>query len=245
LAKEELRQYVKQDFVKFIAEMIVILSIKEPPHALVVNELFEIAKEKFSEFSIGEMRLAFRLFLVNELEIIEDKDGFAIPIEHYQCFDIKFFTTVLIQYRITRHKQMNHLTILESKRHDVPIMSKTEAEYEWRIAIRKQFEIFKKTGILNCQFPNFQFKEFEDLGLIKLTDEEKKAILPQAKERVLAGKRIRRLNPKDRGELKSLTDFITRIETNTATGEEQQIIKAEARKIAIENYYNSIEKIPV
>jgi len=45
--------------------MIVILSIKDEPHSIVVDELFAVAKEKFADFS-----LAFDLDRLNSIKTL-------------------------------------------------------------------------------------------------------------------------------------------------------------------------------
>lgn len=220
-------------FVDFLAEMMVILSIKEPPHKLVLNELFAVAKEKFSDFSLGEMKLAFRMNTLQELETCH---------EHYQLFDLKFFSNVLIEFRRSRSKakQRERELLPEVQK---PLMSEQQALYEWRQVIQKQFAEFKQSGVLECQFPNQLFDYLEKSGAIKLTDEEKKLILEQAKLKIVGSKKQQRLNPKNKAHLWQLSDFIKRATDNTLRGVEQAEIKQEARRMAIVNYYQTIEKL--
>lgn len=121
-----------------------------------------------------------------------------------------------------------------------PVATKTEAEYEWKQAMKRQFENFKKTGILAIEFPNFQYHEYVTRGLISLDREEMEAIFEIAKGKVIEKKKIARLNPKSISELGKLSAFIERIETGKPSKEDTTEIQQEARIIAIKNYYNSI-----
>ena len=232
-AKNEFKEYTRNDFIKFLAEMIAILSIKEFPHEVVVDELFSVAVDKFADFSLGEMKLAFRMNTLQELEETA---------EHYQLFDLKYFSTVLINFRRARSKANQRAKEILPEVIK-PVMSVTEAEYEWRIVITKQFEQFKETGLLECQFPNQLFDHLEKAGKIVLNDTEKKAIYEQAKSRVIGAKKQKRLNPKNKTELWTLSEFIKRAELNDLRSSEQAEIKQEARRMCIVNYYKTIDKL--
>ena len=182
-AKYELQEYDYNMFVDFLAEMMVILSIKEPPHKLVLNELFAVAKEKFADFSLGEMKLAFRMNTLQELETCH---------EHYQLFDLKFFSNVLIEFRRSRSKakQRERELLPEVQK---PLMSELEALYEWKQVMQKQFAEFKQSGVLECQFPNQLFDYLEKSGAISLTGEEKNQIIEKAKAKIVGAKKQQRL----------------------------------------------------
>lgn len=232
-AKYELQEYDYNMFVDFLAEMMVILSIKEPPHKLVLNELFAVAKEKFADFSLGEMKLAFRMNTLQELETCH---------EHYQLFDLKFFSNVLIEFRRSRSKakQREREILPEVQK---PLMSELEALYSWKLTIQKQFAEFKENGVLECQFPNQLFDYLEKSGAISLTGEEKNQIIEKAKAKIVGSKKQQRLNPKNKTHLWQLSDFIKRATENTLRGVEQAEIKQEARRMCIVNYYQTIEKL--
>ena len=232
-AKNELSEYSYNDFVKFIAEMMIILSIKDAPHKLVLNELFAVAKEKFADFSLGEMKLAFRMNTLQELETCH---------EHYQLFDLKFFSNVLIEFRRSRSKakQRERELLPEVQK---PLMTESEALYEWKQVMQKQFAEFKQSGVLECQFPNQLFDYLEKSGAIKLTTKEKNFMLEHAKVKIVGAKKQQRLNPKNKTHLWQLSDFIKRATDNTLRGVEQAEIKQEARRMCIVNYYQTIEKL--
>ena len=232
-AKYVQSEYTRNDFVEFIAEMIVILSIKDTPHSIVVDELFAVAKEKFADFSLGEMKLAFRMNTLQELETCH---------EHYQLFDLKFFSNVLIEFRRSRSKakQRERELLPEVQK---PLMSDKEALYEWKQVIQKQFAEFKQSGVLECQFPNQLFDYLEKSGAISLTSEEKNQIIEKAKSKIVGAKKQQRLNPKNKAHLWQLSDFIKRATDNTLRGVEQAEIKQEARRMCIVSYYQTIEKL--
>lgn len=126
-----------------------------------------------------------------------------------------------------------------------PVATKTEAEYEWKQAMKRQFENYKKTGVLAVEFPSFQYKEFVDRGLIKLDKQEMEAIFEVAKGKVLETKRIARLNPKSISDLSKISAFIERVETGKMSVDDKTVIQQEARIIAIKNYYNGINELVI
>jgi hypothetical protein len=124
-----------------------------------------------------------------------------------------------------------------------PVLDKTQAAYEWKRTIEAQFVKFKETGVFICEFPSFQFTEFENRGLIQISNEEKKKLLAEAKKYVIEKKKRQRLNPKSKIELTQLSESIKRIEENQMTSHEQQEIKTEARREAIKQFYQSITEL--
>lgn len=131
----------------------------------------------------------------------------------------------------------------ENEKEPEPLVSKEQAEQLWREAILKQFRKFKETGHFICEFPTFQYQQFEKRGMIRLTEERKKEIYEQAKIKIQEGYRIKRLNPKDKNELNRLSDAIKRMDEGKPSDTDKKFIQNEARRMAIREYYESIETI--
>jgi hypothetical protein len=131
----------------------------------------------------------------------------------------------------------------ENEKEPEPLVSKEQAEQLWREAILKQFRKFKETGHFICEFPTFQYQQFEKRGLINLTKERKKELYEQAKAEILEGFRIRRLNPKNKLELNSLSDSIQRITEGKHSETDEKNILNQARRLALKDLYQNIESL--
>jgi len=131
----------------------------------------------------------------------------------------------------------------ENKQPVKPLLSVTEAEYEWKQAMIKQFEDFKATGVLKCELPNYQFTEFEKRGLITLNKTEKEFIWEQAKDKVIELHKLKRLNPKSIKERDISTKRINEIMCNQMSVETKAEVQNTARRTGIENYYLTITKL--
>lgn len=126
-----------------------------------------------------------------------------------------------------------------------PVMTRKQADIAWRETIINQFNEFKHTKLLTITMPMSLFKNFENMGLIKLSKEEKQAIYQQATEKFLKRLKIERLTPKSKLHLKELSGTIKRIEDKNPTSDDQTEIKSAACEIAIRNFYESIEKLEI
>ena len=135
--------------------------------------------------------------------------------------------------------KINHVVQQEHK----PLMSTSEAEYEWKETMRRQFAKFKETGFLNITLPAAQLKEFERMGLIKMSEEEKAKLLSEAKEIVIKYKRQQRLVPVDDTSRHELTACIHRIESGNMDGFDRSEINSQYSLTAIENFYKQIDKL--
>lgn len=198
---------------------------------LLCHGLYEEINKYFPFMSMEEIRIAFSNGVRKEYG-----DFFGINISTFN-FWLKSWQSD------EKRKQAQSAIRAANEVEYKPVMTPTEAEYEWKNTILHQFAKFKKTGILTIFMPVRLFKNFEDNGLIKLTKEEKNIIYKQATEATLKGLKIARLNPKTKLHLKELNDTIKRIEENQPTSADQSKIKSAACEIAIRNFYESIEKL--
>ena len=193
--------------------------------------------------ALHEEMAGFKFLRIEELRLAF-KNGLRGEYGEYFGLNIKTFHQWIKGFQFDeKRKQALQKKKAESEKVLEPVMTRTEAEWGWKLAIEDQFRKFKESGIFVCEFPNFQFEEFERRGLISLTIEKKKEIFLQAKESVLKADKVRRLNPRSRVEYVELCDQIKRIEENKANSNDQAKIKAEARRIAIKNFYESISEL--
>lgn len=197
---------------------------------LLSNGLYE-ELQAFNFLRIDELKLAFKNGVRGEYG-----EWFGINIKTFHQWIKGFQFDQKRKDAIEKRKAENEKPL-------PPVMTPDQAEYEWKLAIKSQFSKFKESGIFVCEFPNFQFEEFEKRGLIDLSVSEKKEILSQAKNVILQKSRIKRLNPRSHAEIAELSAEIKRIEENQANSKDQAKIKAEARRIAIKKYYESINTL--
>lgn len=200
---------------------------------LLCNSWHQEVSTDFKFLRIDEMRLAFHNGIRKQYG-----EFFGLNIATFHIWVKGYLAEEKRKYELAKLKEENDAP-------PKPIMSESEAEYLWRQTIKKQFAHFKETGHLVIEFPSHVFERFEKLGLIKLTDEEKKPIYEQAKVKLCELKRLIRLNPKNRIEMNNATAFLNRVSTNQLTISDKQEIKSEARRIAIENFYNSITALNI
>lgn len=193
--------------------------------------LYEEIKQFFPFLKVDELKLAFR-------------NGVRKEYGEYFGLNIVTFHTWIKGLQMDERRKESLKAIKEAKEREyAPVIGKDEAETQWKRTILSQFTNFKETGHFICEFPSFQFAEFEKRGLISLTDAEKKVIYEDAKNLLLEEKRLRRLNPKSKEELNQLSDFIKRATENNLNSNEQSAIKNAARKLAIRKLYESVGEL--
>ena len=210
-------------------------SEKEMLKALCIA-LHDEVKKYFPFLRMDELRIAFANGVRGEYR--GEKDSSYIGI------NIASFNQWIKGYLNDQRRKDAKLAIqAASERVYAPSMSKTEAEYEWKRTIIGQFNKFKETGVLHCDFPNHLFQRLEERGLLVLSNEQKNVIMSEAKERLLNRKKIEALNPLNKSHFKELLSIIQKITDGTTTSVEQALIKTEARRIAIMQYYQTIETL--
>lgn len=206
-------------------------ALKDMP--LLCTQVYKEIQMQFRFIRLEEMKLAFQRGIRKEYG------------EYMGLSLITFHTWMKAFIQDGERKQAIEELRASREQEPKPLMSKTEAEFLWKQAMREQFAHFKKTGFLKCELPIFQFKEFERLGLIKLNATEKQFIWNQAKENLLEKKRLKRLNPDSKEQLTKLTESIGRIVENKMTSIEQGEVKCEACRISITNHYKSVEGLSI
>jgi len=190
-------------------------------------------KEILTDFKflrVEEMKLAFKNGLRGEYG-----EYFGLNIKSFNQWIKGFIAEEKRHEALQRLKEENAPPLK-------PLVSPTEAEYLWKQAMIKQFEDFKATGVLKCEFPNYQFTEFEKRGLIKLNKTEKEFIWEQAKEKVIELHKLKRLNPKSIKERDISTKRINEIMCDQMSVETKSEVQNTARRTGIELYYRTVEK---
>ena len=124
------------------------------------------------------------------------------------------------------------------------VMSKDEAEFEWRQIILRRFKEYKTTGVFYSEQPRFEFLEFEKRGLISLTAEAKERIRGLALAKVIESMKIERLNC-SHARRQAINGFIERAQDGKLTKDDCARVKVAASKIAIQEFYNGIDSLNI
>ena len=127
-----------------------------------------------------------------------------------------------------------------------PPMQKSDPEAEelkYKDWVRKQFNRYKETGVIEFIFPSHQFKQMEKWGLIKITPDEKRAMIPAGKAKLWEAKKAARLQA-DRKERQTIEGVLKRMEIGEMNNHDEQELWHECRKLAIKIYYDSITELP-
>lgn len=124
-----------------------------------------------------------------------------------------------------------------------PAMTKEEAEEAWKVSMQKQFTEYKQTGRLHIEFPTYQFKEFEERGLISLSIEQKEALFKVAVNKVVELKRLDLVKVRTHNERVKIKGFIERVLSGNMTAIDKSEVQQMARRMAIEDYYDNIDEL--
>ena len=214
------------------------VKIKRDGREIIVSQL-----ELLSTSLLTEVNLIFPLCTVEELRLAlnnyvrgeygEFKGGLAIVNFNHaiKCF-------IKSDARIKAKAEMKLPE--PASREELDTIQLEQDYKEW---IGKQFEKYKATGELEFIASNYQYQQMEGWGLIKLTKEEKEAMLPEARNQAYQNRKGER-NIFRREKLKEINDLLRRFETNELIKSDKIEIQVEARRIAIKRYYDSITELP-
>ena len=190
---------------------------------LLANSLFNEVQTYFSTLTIAEVKLCFQKGCRKEYG-----DFYGLNVSTFHGWMKNYSQS---QARMNAKKETQ-------KTPELPV-SKTEIEEMWRKATVRQFEEFKKTGVLNVHMPGMLYDKLEELGLITLSKAEKVKIYEQATEAVKQELQAKRLKVKPI-QKQQIALILDRMAKNTPASTDQSLIKTKAKEIAIKNYYSSI-----
>lgn len=121
-----------------------------------------------------------------------------------------------------------------------PVMSATQAEYEWKRATERAFEKYKQTGHLDILFPSFVHNEFVRFGLM---EESVEPYMVKGAEQVGREKRAVMLNPRRMSDKREASAYLTRAKEGKQSEEDRAAIKAAAHREAVKLFFDSVEKL--
>ena len=124
-----------------------------------------------------------------------------------------------------------------------PKMSASEAEYAFRQIVLKDFAKFKVTGILQHHFPAYVYEYLSEKGLINLSKTDKERLYDLASSKILDEKKLIRVSPKSREDLKQAGDWIYAYENDKLSKSQKAEIKQKAKYLALLEYYRTIENL--
>jgi len=132
-----------------------------------VVRFYHIIKKYYSELTIDEVRTAFELALVGNLDEYLPKDREGNPDKnHYQSFSIEFITKILNAYKKYRGKVWGKVYRLESSE----VRELTEEEKNRNIeafvdVIREAYKRFLEDGLINLVYESFVARWLVKKGL--------------------------------------------------------------------------------
>lgn len=116
-------------------------------------------------------------------------------------------------------------------------------EDNWKKVIVRQFDAFKRTGALECAFPNHLYGELERRGFLYLSPYDKWRVWELAIAKVAQRKKDGRTKARGTHERRRLGSFGERLEQGEITVEEEKALGQEAHLIAIKEYYRAIDML--
>jgi hypothetical protein len=198
---------------------------------LMIEAMYEEIKTVFPNCTVDELKLCMR-------------NGVRREYGDYYGLNIATFNQWLKAFAQSERRRRAKLE--SEQRAETPPVSKEEALQMWKEVMVKYFNEYKTTGNLCAPLPTMQYRMYEEMGLINLTVNEKNELMEQAKINVLAKTRQQKAHNYMNGRIydaRALKNIITKLENNQPGSYEQNLIKSEARYLAIKKYYDGIEKL--
>jgi hypothetical protein len=134
-----------------------------------VFRFYTTVRDYYSQFTLSEIRIAFELALVGELDSFLPKDQNGMPDKSaYQNFSQEFICKILNAYKNYRGKVWNKVFLLTSKEETVKSEEEKENDLNnFKTVLKEQFEEWKETGVLRIMFIGYTAKYLIDQGLVK------------------------------------------------------------------------------
>lgn len=167
---------------KMLLQLFVLTGLRNEnfPDPIQTDVLINFIREDLGNYTFQEFLLAFRMGIKNELEI---------DANHYQSFSAPYIARIMSSYSQIRSTHLKSIRTAENALKLESKMEHTEQELQdikkgyILESLIKPFRFYKKTGKLTFGITPFSiiYKTMtEDLGLINLTIDEKKAVYQKA-----------------------------------------------------------------
>ena len=172
LLKTTQRDDIQRRIGTTIAIIVADLGLKTIPDQLAQKRMIHYLLNYYQDLSFEEIIKAFELALVGK---------FAVNIEHYDSFDIKYLTKILNAYR--EYKRLN-TPKLPTARNEAP-KPPTEAEKrQIRISffqnLEKSYKTFVKTGKLDIIIHWLVYNKLLDNNIIHVSENEWNVLMDKA-----------------------------------------------------------------
>lgn len=163
-------------FSRVVARIVVQLGCKAPDEqgTLIIAEN---ALKYFPEISTEEIKVAFDMYASGLLTYEDGKKP-----EHFQQFSYSFFVEVINLYKVKRNK-----VVYKVKQIVMGVNTEDPAQIEAREKEARKKILEKIRADFETDDPEIyaiKYEVLEEIGAIKLTNEEKKAYMVQAAERM-------------------------------------------------------------
>lgn len=157
------------------------------------TRFFQILRRYYNDLTLDEIKIAFELSLVGELDeyLPKSNDGKADR-NHYQQFSIEYACKILNAYK-NRKKRIIHKAILSLPEQENKINEAEKQYYQQKLysSIIAHFLKYKETGRFDTNVDEFVYYEvLESRGLaigVEVSDEERKQALQRLLRKVRRG----------------------------------------------------------
>ena len=158
------------------------------------TRFFTTLKTYYKDLSLKEVKIAFELAAVGELDEWLPKDKNGLPDKnHYQAFSMEFYCKILNAYRSKKSK------VWSKAKNALPTPEKVATEKEkaeYRLAflqdIYDAFYNYKKNGVAPKFVLSMFFNEFIKQGLIEKTEKPSKSAIDSAYRKYIVSDAPRR-----------------------------------------------------
>lgn len=120
-----------------------------------------------------------------------------------------------------------------------PLMSPEQSEREWKESMNRYYAKFKECGRFDIITPNFQYREFVKLGLIKQDKNEMQAMMIRARKDVEEKIKVSRLRANSFVQRNALNAQIERFKEDKLEDRDNDMIKQQARWLALEHMFKT------
>lgn len=231
----------KNDAVKAYDEKTV-----ETAMAVIIAKLFQMAGQKsiasdivvYAKAMTSELRNNYRSYSLEEVNFAMER-GVLGDYGEYIGINLVSMSRWMKAYSKSEQRAARFKATTEQKA--IPERNELSDEQKHEISrqgVIRKFNAFKERG--ECLDPgNSAYFFLERLGLIALSNDEKQVIFERAKVNVLAASQQQKLST-HKATAMSAAELIQAIIGGKKTG--RGIIQAEARRIALEDYFRSVIK---
>ena len=188
------KQQLSADFGKLIRFIAKDSGIIQPPDQYDQTRFVEILLTYYRDFSINEVKMAFELANVGELDsfLLKDRDGNPDK-NHYQVFSVEYVCKILNAYK--KRKSQIHfkaLKALPEKAYSMTEQEKQEVDLSVRHSIAEKFIRYRDEKVIPVFYVHVAiFSVLRDAGIITETEfQTSKESVEEALKQILSDRTV-------------------------------------------------------